>query len=127
MARAQPPSRPASSAGVAAGGRAGADGLCYFQWRASRFGAERFHAAMVPARGPGHAAARRGGARTRQELRGLAWGRGRAGPRGWRWCAAGRAGGRWRTPRQAERRPAQRPCDQLLRCAATCRSFASAG
>ncbi|MFF0310688.1 beta-galactosidase [Streptosporangium sp. NPDC004379] len=26
----------------------GADGLCYFQWRASRFGAERFHSAMVP-------------------------------------------------------------------------------
>ncbi|GGM30871.1 beta-galactosidase [Micromonospora yangpuensis] len=26
----------------------GADGLCYFQWRASRFGAERYHAAMVP-------------------------------------------------------------------------------
>ncbi|MFG1700043.1 beta-galactosidase [Nonomuraea sp. NPDC049309] len=30
----------------------GADGLCYFQWRASRFGAERFHAAMVPHAGP---------------------------------------------------------------------------
>ncbi|MFF4618613.1 beta-galactosidase [Nonomuraea jabiensis] len=26
----------------------GADGLCYFQWRASRFGAERFHSAMLP-------------------------------------------------------------------------------
>ncbi|MEQ4717185.1 beta-galactosidase [Nonomuraea sp. B19D2] len=30
----------------------GADGLCYFQWRASRFGAERFHSAMVPHEGP---------------------------------------------------------------------------
>ncbi|MER7368650.1 beta-galactosidase [Nonomuraea wenchangensis] len=30
----------------------GADGLCYFQWRASRFGAERFHSAMVPHAGP---------------------------------------------------------------------------
>ncbi|GAA3094340.1 beta-galactosidase [Nonomuraea salmonea] len=48
----------------------GADGLCYFQWRASRFGAERFHAAMVPHAGPEtrlHAAVRAHG----QELRGL--------------------------------------------------------
>ncbi|WP_231619112.1 beta-galactosidase [Nonomuraea sp. SBT364] len=30
----------------------GSDGSCYFQWRASRFGAERFHAAMVPHAGP---------------------------------------------------------------------------
>ncbi|MER6005476.1 beta-galactosidase [Nonomuraea angiospora] len=30
----------------------GADGLCYFQWRASRFGAERFHSAMLPHAGP---------------------------------------------------------------------------
>ncbi|MGR6917254.1 beta-galactosidase [[Actinomadura] parvosata] len=49
----------------------GADGLCYFQWRASRFGAERFHAAMVPHAGPDtrlHAEVRAHG----QELRGLA-------------------------------------------------------
>ena len=26
----------------------GADGVCYFQWRASRSGAERFHSAMLP-------------------------------------------------------------------------------
>ncbi|WP_033337627.1 beta-galactosidase [Catenuloplanes japonicus] len=30
----------------------GADGLCYFQWRQSAFGAERFHSAMVPLAGP---------------------------------------------------------------------------
>ncbi|TYB70463.1 beta-galactosidase [Nonomuraea sp. PA05] len=49
----------------------GADGLCYFQWRASRFGAERFHAAMVPHAGADtrlHAAVREHG----QELRTLA-------------------------------------------------------
>ncbi|MFG1685303.1 beta-galactosidase [Nonomuraea sp. NPDC049269] len=49
----------------------GADGLCYFQWRASRFGAERFHAAMVPHAGPDtrlHAEVRAHG----QELRELA-------------------------------------------------------
>ncbi|MCP2355318.1 beta-galactosidase [Nonomuraea thailandensis] len=49
----------------------GADGLCYFQWRASRFGAERFHAAMVPHAGADtqlHAAVREHG----QELRRLA-------------------------------------------------------
>ncbi|TDE33338.1 beta-galactosidase [Nonomuraea mesophila] len=49
----------------------GADGLCYFQWRASRFGSERFHAAMVPHAGPDtrlHAAVRAHG----RELRGLA-------------------------------------------------------
>ncbi|SEH00720.1 beta-galactosidase [Nonomuraea solani] len=49
----------------------GADGLCYFQWRASRFGAERFHAAMVPHAGADtrlHAEVRAHG----QELRGLA-------------------------------------------------------
>ncbi|MGN9840410.1 beta-galactosidase [Nonomuraea sp. H19] len=49
----------------------GADGLCYFQWRASRFGAERFHAAMVPHAGPDtrlHAEVRAHG----QELRRLA-------------------------------------------------------
>ncbi|TDD10855.1 beta-galactosidase [Nonomuraea deserti] len=49
----------------------GADGLCYFQWRASRFGAERFHAAMVPHAGQDtrlHAAVRAHG----RELRGLA-------------------------------------------------------
>jgi beta-galactosidase len=49
----------------------GADGLCYFQWRASRFGAERFHAAMVPHAGADtrlHAEVRAHG----QELRRLA-------------------------------------------------------
>jgi beta-galactosidase len=49
----------------------GADGLCYFQWRASRFGAERFHAAMVPHAGADtrlHAEVRAHG----QELRELA-------------------------------------------------------
>ncbi|MFI5842153.1 beta-galactosidase [Catenuloplanes sp. NPDC051500] len=30
----------------------GADGVCYFQWRQSAFGAERFHSAMVPLAGP---------------------------------------------------------------------------
>ncbi len=30
----------------------GADGICFFQWRASRAGAERFHSAMVPHAGP---------------------------------------------------------------------------
>jgi beta-galactosidase len=30
----------------------GADGICYFQWRASVAGAERFHSAMVPHAGP---------------------------------------------------------------------------
>ncbi|MEU6713360.1 beta-galactosidase [Nonomuraea sp. NPDC046802] len=49
----------------------GADGLCYFQWRASAFGAERFHAAMLPHAGPDtrlHAAVRAHG----RELRRLA-------------------------------------------------------
>lgn len=31
----------------------GADGVCFFQWRQSRQGAERFHSAMVPHQGPG--------------------------------------------------------------------------
>ncbi len=30
----------------------GADGSCFFQWRASTFGAERFHSALVPHAGP---------------------------------------------------------------------------
>lgn len=30
----------------------GADGICFFQWRQSRAGAERFHSAMVPHAGP---------------------------------------------------------------------------
>lgn len=30
----------------------GADGSCYFQWKASRAGSERFHAALVPHAGP---------------------------------------------------------------------------
>ncbi|MDQ5840904.1 MAG: beta-galactosidase, partial [Chloroflexota bacterium] len=30
----------------------GADGISFFQWRASRAGAEKFHSAMVPHRGP---------------------------------------------------------------------------
>jgi beta-galactosidase len=30
----------------------GADGICYFQWRQSAFGAERFHSAMLPLAGP---------------------------------------------------------------------------
>ncbi|MGW6494785.1 beta-galactosidase [Nonomuraea angiospora] len=49
----------------------GADGLCYFQWRASRFGAERFHSAMLPHAGPDtrlHAEVRAHG----RELRSLA-------------------------------------------------------
>ncbi|NUR89853.1 MAG: beta-galactosidase, partial [Nonomuraea sp.] len=49
----------------------GADGSCYFQWRASRFGAERFHSAMVPHAGADtrlHAEVRAHG----QELRRLA-------------------------------------------------------
>ena len=47
----------------------GADGLCYFQWRASRFGAERFHAAMLPHAGPDtrlHADVRAHGAELRR-------------------------------------------------------------
>jgi beta-galactosidase len=31
----------------------GADGILFFQWRASRFGAEKFHSAMVPHAGTG--------------------------------------------------------------------------
>jgi beta-galactosidase len=49
----------------------GADGSCYFQWRASTFGAERFHSALVPHAGPDtrlHRAVRAHGA----ELRSLA-------------------------------------------------------
>ncbi|GAB7051547.1 beta-galactosidase [Catenuloplanes indicus] len=34
----------------------GADGSCYFQWRQSSFGAERFHSSMVPLAGPDTAA-----------------------------------------------------------------------
>jgi beta-galactosidase len=30
----------------------GADGICFFQWRASRAGAEKFHSGMVPHAGP---------------------------------------------------------------------------
>ncbi|MER7498737.1 beta-galactosidase [Nonomuraea pusilla] len=30
----------------------GADGICFFQWRAARAGAERFHSAMLPHAGP---------------------------------------------------------------------------
>jgi beta-galactosidase len=30
----------------------GADGICFFQWRASRAGAEKFHSGMVPHTGP---------------------------------------------------------------------------
>ncbi len=30
----------------------GADGVCFFQWRAARAGAERFHSAMLPHAGP---------------------------------------------------------------------------
>ncbi|MEU4578816.1 MULTISPECIES: beta-galactosidase [Nonomuraea] len=47
----------------------GADGSCYFQWRASRSGAERFHAAMVPHAGPDtrlHAEVRAHGAELRR-------------------------------------------------------------
>lgn len=43
----------------------GADGVCFFQWRASRAGAERFHSAMLPHAGPDtrvHAGVRRLGA-----------------------------------------------------------------
>jgi len=48
----------------------GADGSCFFQWRQSAFGAERFHSALVPHAGPDtrlHRAVRAHGA----ELRGL--------------------------------------------------------
>ncbi|UOE44231.1 beta-galactosidase [Agromyces larvae] len=31
----------------------GADGVCFFQWRQSRAGSERFHSAMLPLAGPG--------------------------------------------------------------------------
>ncbi|WP_326551835.1 beta-galactosidase [Micromonospora sp. NBC_01813] len=47
----------------------GADGVCYFQWRASRFGAERFHSAMLPHAGPdtrAHAEVRAHGAELRR-------------------------------------------------------------
>ncbi|MDG4764123.1 beta-galactosidase [Solwaraspora sp. WMMD406] len=47
----------------------GADGICYFQWRASRFGAERFHSAMLPHAGPdtrAHAEVRAHGAELRR-------------------------------------------------------------
>ena len=49
----------------------GADGSCFFQWRQSAFGAERFHSALVPHAGPDtrvHRAVRAHGA----ELAGLA-------------------------------------------------------
>lgn len=55
----------------------GADGVCFFQWRASRAGAERFHSAMLPHAGPGtevHAGVRRLGADLRA-LRGVVGGR----------------------------------------------------
>ncbi|WP_245852661.1 beta-galactosidase [Isoptericola jiangsuensis] len=47
----------------------GADGVCFFQWRASRAGAERFHSAMLPHAGPDtrvHAGVRRLGADLRR-------------------------------------------------------------
>ncbi|WP_041295406.1 beta-galactosidase [Isoptericola variabilis] len=47
----------------------GADGVCFFQWRASRAGAERFHSAMLPHAGPdtrAHAGIRRLGADLRR-------------------------------------------------------------
>lgn len=47
----------------------GADGICFFQWRASRAGAERFHSAMLPHAGPDtrvHAGIRRLGADLRR-------------------------------------------------------------
>ncbi|ANC32956.1 beta-galactosidase [Isoptericola dokdonensis] len=47
----------------------GADGVCFFQWRASRAGAERFHSAMLPHAGTDtrvHAGVRRLGADLRR-------------------------------------------------------------
>jgi len=47
----------------------GADGSCYFQWRQSAFGAERFHSALVPHAGPDtrlHRAVRAHGAELRR-------------------------------------------------------------
>ncbi|MFI2753554.1 beta-galactosidase [Cellulomonas sp. P22] len=47
----------------------GADGSCFFQWRASAFGAERFHSALVPHAGPDtrlHRAVRAHGAELRR-------------------------------------------------------------
>jgi beta-galactosidase len=47
----------------------GADGVCFFQWRASRAGAERFHSAMLPHAGADtrvHAGVRRLGADLRR-------------------------------------------------------------
>lgn len=55
----------------------GADGVCFFQWRASRAGAERFHSAMLPHAGPDtrvHEGVRRLGADLRR-LRPVAGGR----------------------------------------------------
>lgn len=46
----------------------GADGSCFFQWRASAFGAERFHSGMLPHAGPDtrlHRAVRAHGAELR--------------------------------------------------------------
>jgi beta-galactosidase len=47
----------------------GADGSCFFQWRQSAFGAERFHSALVPHAGPDtrlHRAVRAHGAELRR-------------------------------------------------------------
>ncbi|WP_425954465.1 beta-galactosidase [Xylanimonas sp. McL0601] len=45
----------------------GADGICFFQWRASTAGAERFHSAMLPHAGP-DTAVHRGVRRLGQDL-----------------------------------------------------------
>lgn len=47
----------------------GADGSCFFQWRQSAFGAERFHSALIPHAGPDtrlHRAVREHGAELRR-------------------------------------------------------------
>ena len=49
----------------------GADAICFFQWRASRAGAERFHSAMLPHAGA-DTAVHRGVVRLGEELRALA-------------------------------------------------------
>ena len=65
----------------------GADGVGFFQWRASRAGGEKFHSAMVPHAGPDIGVVPRGG-RARRGAEGARRGGGHAG-RGRRRAALG--------------------------------------
>ena len=71
----------------------GADGVMFFQWRASRVGAEKFHSAMLPQGGTGTRIWREVTAARRRHggLAGPPGQHGRA--RTWRWCGTGSRGG----------------------------------